>query len=138
MAPSPRLPRSGPATDDSNSWGSAWADYDNDGFLDLFAARGDGVNNYLYHNNGNSNGWLIVKPVGTVSNRSAVGAKVRVDATIRGVKRSQVRQITGGSGWAGHNELWANFGLGDATNIDLVRIEWPSGTIQDLHNVAVK
>jgi len=62
-----------------------------------------------------------------VSNRSAIGAKVRVKATIGGVSRWQLRQITGGSGWVGYNELRANFGFGDATKIDIVRIEWPSG-----------
>jgi hypothetical protein len=44
-----------------------------------------------------------------------------------------LRQITGGSG---HNELWANFGLGDATNVDTLRIEWPSGAVQESQNVA--
>jgi len=127
-----------PANEYSDSWGCSWADYDNDGFLDLFAARGDGRGNYLYRNNGNSNSWLTVKLVGTVSNRSAIGAKVRVKATIGEVSRGQLRQITGGSGWAGYNELRANFGFGDATNVDLVRIEWPSGIVQTLTNVASK
>jgi len=122
----------------SDSLGCAWADYDNDGFLDLFASRGDGRGNYLYRNNGNSNSWLTVKLIGTVSNRSAIGAKVHAKATIGGVSRWQLRQITGGGGFAGHNELQANFGLGDATNIDLVRIEWPSGIAQTLTNVAPK
>ena len=59
-------------------------------------------------------------------------------ATIGGVSRWQLRQITGGSGFAGHYELQANFGLGDSTNVELVRIEWPSGIAQTLTNVAPK
>jgi hypothetical protein len=127
-----------PANESGHSWGCAWADYDNDGFLDLFAAQNDRRGNYLYRNNGNSNRWLTVKLIGTVSNRAAIGAKVRVKATIGGVSRWQLRQITGGSGWVGYNELRANFGLGDATNIDLVRIEWPSGVVQTITNLSTK
>jgi hypothetical protein len=47
-----------------------------------------------------------------------------------------MREISGGSGSACQNSLIANFGLGSATNADLVRIEWPSGTTQELRNVA--
>ena len=93
-------------------------DYDNDGFLDLFATRWNGRGNLFYHNNGNTNNWLKVKLVGTVSNRSAIGAKVRTKAFYRGASRWQLRQISGGSGWDGHNELEAHFGLGAATNVD--------------------
>src|SRR6266568_4404912 len=127
-----------PVNEYSDSWGVTWADYDNDGFLDLFASRGDYRGNYLYRNNGNSNNWLTVKLIGTVSNRSAIGAKVRAKVTIGGVSRWQLRQISGGSGVGGNNELRANFGLGDATNVELVRIEWPSGIVQTLTNVAPK
>jgi len=127
-----------PANEYSDSWGCSWVDYDNDGFLDLSASRGDGRGNYLYRNNGNSNSWLKVNLVGTTSNRSAIGAKVRLNASIGGVSRWQSRQITGGSGWTGHNELRADFGLGDATNVGTVRIEWPSGTVQEFPNVAAK
>lgn len=115
-----------------------WVDYDNDGFLDLFIARNNtdvpAVTNLLYHNNGNTNGWLEVKLTGTASNRSAIGAKVRVHATIGGKAFWQLREITTGGGrWV--QPLTAHFGLGDATNIDQVRIEWPSGIVQVLTNV---
>jgi hypothetical protein len=80
----------------------AWGDYDNDGFLDLFLARG-GVfgaeNNSLYHNNGNSNNWLKVRCVGTVSNRSAIGAKVRVKATIVARRFGSSARSTRGTRW---------------------------------------
>jgi hypothetical protein len=117
--------------------GSAWGDYDNDGFLDLFVARSSDVPlpNLLYQNNGNSNSWIKIKLVGTVSNRSAIGAKVRAQAIIRGQTLWQLRELrAGGRG----NQLEAHFGLGDATKVDTVRIEWPSGTVQELHNIAAK
>jgi hypothetical protein len=114
-----------------------WCDFDNDGFLDLFVAtRGwpDGVN-FLYRNpgrsGGNLNGWLIVKPVGTLSNRSAVGAKLRVLANIRETPTWQMRQISG----TYYDDLRAHFGLGDATQVEVLRIEWPSGIVQELSNL---
>jgi hypothetical protein len=123
------------------SFGAAWGDYDNDGFVDLFVSNGfiiSSANNFLYHNNGNSNNWINFRLVGTVSNRSAIGAKVRVKATISGKTFWQMREISGGSGHGSQNDLRANFGLGDATNVDLVRIEWPSGIVQTMTNIASK
>lgn len=114
-------------------------DYDNDGFLDVFVAtRGNpGGVNFLYHNTGreggNTNHWLIVKPKGTTSNRCAVGAKVRVLARVFGKETWQLRQITGSY----YDDFRAHFGLGDAARIDTVRIEWPSGTVQEFKDVAV-
>jgi hypothetical protein len=118
----------------ADSQSAAWADIDDDGFLDLFVANSvDRSGNYLYHNNGNSNHWLEVKLVGTASNRDGVGARIRVRATIGGKTFWQMRQI---SAQPPAQELVAHFGLGDATNIDVVRIEWPSGIVQELHDVA--
>jgi len=123
--------------DGGNSAGCAWADYDNDGFLDLFVANWQGSRpNFLYRNNGNTNHWLNVKCVGTASNRAGIGAKVRVRATIRTADTWQLREISGGTGF-GQTSLLAHFGLGDAVTADTVRIEWPSGAIQELHGVSV-
>ena len=122
---------------DSGGFSCAWVDYDNDGFLDLFVTRDAPTSNLLYHNGGNTNGWLEMKLVGTVSNRSAIGAKVRVHATIGGKTFWQMREINTGGGW-NSVPLVAHFGLGDATNADIVRIEWPSGLVQEFQNVAPK
>jgi len=59
-------------------------------------------------------------------------------ATIRGKTISQVRQIFGGEGQSNEQPLDAHFGLGDTTNVGLVRIEWPSGIVQTMTNVAAK
>ena len=116
---------------------AGWADYDNDGFFDLFVGDQRGSNK-LYRNNGNSNSWLEVQCAGTASNRSGIGTKVRVNAFYRGANRRQLREITGGDGLGNSQPLLAHFGLGDATNIDTVRIEWPSGIVQEFQNVAAK
>jgi hypothetical protein len=112
----------------------SWVDYDNDGFLDLFVAGASGKN-LLYHNNGNTNAWLEVKCAGIASNRAAIGAKVRVLATIGGKTFWQLREMNQGGG---HSSLppVVHFGLGDATNVEALRIEWSSGIVQAMTNVA--
>ena len=120
----------------SGTWiGGAWGDFNNDGFPDLFVGNQNGIN-ALYRNDGNTNNWLTIQCLGRVSNRSAIGAKVRIKATIGGKTMWQLREISGGGGLACQNDLRAHFGLGDATNVDVVIIEWPSGTVQQLTNVA--
>jgi hypothetical protein len=116
------------------SMAGIWGDYDNDGFLDLFVSRVVTPPNLLYHNNGNGNGWLQVKLNGTASNRSAIGAKVRVQARIWTKTFSQMREISGGN--RAQDDLRAHFGLGDATKATTLRIEWPSGAVQEFANVA--
>ena len=88
--------------------------------------------NALFHNNGNSNGWLIVRLVGTRSNRDAIAAKVRASATVWGPPTLQSRQIGGGA----VSEPRAHFGLGNATKVTTLRIEWPSGAVQEFPNIA--
>jgi hypothetical protein len=73
-----------------------------------------------------------------MSNRAAIGAKVRVKVNIGGKVMWQLREISGGGGLGSQNDLRAAFGLGDATNVDCVRIEWPSGIVQELFNLAPK
>jgi hypothetical protein len=117
------------------SWTSACGDYDNDGFLDLVFDQSDHL--CLYHNNGNSNQWLTLRLVGTTSNRSAMGARVRVKATINGKTFWQMREIAGGRG-PGQDDPRPHFGLGDATVVEVVRIEWPSGIVQEFTNVPAR
>jgi len=125
----------GSLTTESHQYtGCAWADYDNDGFLDLFVTTVANEKNVLFHNNGNSNAWLIVRLIGTLSNRDAIGARVLARSTIRGHSTLLMRQIGGGM----LGDPRAHFGLGDATNVTTLRVEWPSGLIQEFTDVPAK
>jgi hypothetical protein len=131
----------GEIVNDTPSWsvGAGWGDYDNDGFLDLFVANGLDYTaevNFLYLNVGNTNRCLQVSCIGAASNRSSIGARVRVQAVIGGVSRTLLREVISGHGF-GASALRVHFGLGDATNVDVVRVEWPSGTVKEWRNVAV-
>lgn len=116
------------ATDLGWTYGAAMGDYDNDGFLDLVTARTDGPeNNVLYHNLGNDNNWVNISLEGVVSNGSAIGAKVRIKATIGGETIWQMREVSSQSGYNCQNSLRVHFGLGAATKIDSLIVEWPLG-----------
>jgi enediyne biosynthesis protein E4 len=108
----------------------AWADYDNDGFMDFAVASRP---NKLYRNNGNGNHWLHVKPVGTRSNRSAIGARITVEAAIFGKLVSQMREI---NSTCFNQSLRAHFGLGDAAQINRLIIRWPNGAREELTGIA--
>jgi len=121
--------------------GVAWADYNNDGFLDLTLTNGGFVHSYLpagpdvlYENLGNSNHWLKIVPVGTSSNAAAIGAQV----TITSGGNEQFRELNAGGGGPfvsqGHGPL--HFGLGTATSVDSIVVEWPSGLIEQFGSVA--
>ena len=125
--------------DRGTSTGSSWGDFDNDGDLDLFVANSDSQNNFLYVNGGNENNWINIKCVGTESNKSAIGAKVRLKANVFGAELWQLSEFSAqtGGGYGGQNSLNAEFGLGDASVIDTLKIEWPSGIVQVFEQVDV-
>jgi hypothetical protein len=114
------------------------ADYDVDGFVDLFVANGFnlrplnfGGENKLFRNKGNGRRWVQVDLVGTKSDRDAVGA--RVFATANGV--TQLREQNGAYHRWAQDSRRAHFGLAGATVVDL-RVEWPSGSVQTFQRVA--
>ena len=124
--------------DGGDSACGAWGDYDNDGFVDLFVANSSNLGgpNFLYHNDGNDNGWIKIRCVGRSSNRSAIGTRIRLKARIGGEGFWQLRTIPDGTAATGA-PLEAHFGLGDAAIIDTIRVEWPSGIVQELQEEAI-
>jgi enediyne biosynthesis protein E4 len=119
------------------SRGCSFADFDNDGDLDIFVA-GSQFENYLFENVvGTKNNWINMKCVGVQSNKSAIGARVKVKANINGKPGWQMREISSQTGYSGQNSLNVEFGLGNATVIDSVKIYWPSGTYWDTTNVQI-
>lgn len=100
-------------------------DFDRDGDLDIFF-RNYKSDSVFLRNQGVKHHWIKVKPVGTVSNRSAIGARIEI---VTGSKR-QVRWITAGSGYLMQQPNEAYFGLGDATRVDSVTVIWPNGVTE--------
>jgi hypothetical protein len=111
--------------------GCAFGDVDNDGDVDILVNNLDGPPTLLRNDGGNSNRSILVKCVGTRSNRSAIGTRVAV--TCGGHR--QIAEVMSGSSYYSQNDLRLHFGLGAASKADAIELAWPSGvkqTIQDL------
>ena len=119
--------------DGGKSFGAAWADVDNDLDLDLHIANYGDEGNFLYLNErGECAAKACFTFIGTNTNTSAFGSKIKVLATIDGVQRWQMRELASlsGGGIGGQNELKTLIGLSDAAQIDSLIIEWASGVVQ--------
>src|SRR5207245_10206259 len=79
------------------------------------------------------NSWLKVKCIGTKSNRSAIGARVRVVTS----KHSQINEVMSGSSYLSQNDLRLHFGLGPARHADLVEVRWPLGLVESFKSIDV-
>ena len=105
-------------------------DIDNDGDLDLLVTN-NGENADLLRNDGPAGHALVVRLIGTRSNRNGIGARLRL--TVAG--RTQLREVKAGSSYLGQNDVRQHFGLGDGTRVDRLEVRWPSGrvdVVQDL------
>jgi hypothetical protein len=113
--------------------GSAFADIDGDGDLDAVLTQVGGPPLLLRNDQDLRHHWLRLKLVGTKSNRSAIGAWVKVSAG----GQTLARQVMPTRSYLSQSELPVAIGLGPATRPDEVEIKWPSGTIQGVDSVNV-
>lgn len=119
----------------------ACGDWDQDGDVDIFiqmggATYGDQYHNILFQNPGQSNNALTIKLVGVKTNRAAIGARIKLVTS--GPKPQTIyRHVSSGSSF-GANPLRQTIGVGKATNIKTLEVDWPtSGTTQVFHDVDV-
>ncbi|MFQ5741761.1 MAG: ASPIC/UnbV domain-containing protein [Acidobacteriota bacterium] len=115
-------------------------DIDNDGDLDVsLLSRGPDEPNFLFRNEARGNNWVQFRLTGTLSNRDAVGARVRVTARLQPgtADVDQIREVVAGTGFFSDMPRIQTFGLGKAGEVISARIRWPSGQIQDFGPLAV-
>ena len=111
--------------------GAAFADYDNDGRIDVFIVN-LGSPAYLLHNTSPAAGhWISVKLAGRKSNRDGIGAQVEVLAA----GNRQQHERVAGSGYLSQDDARVHFGLGAAARVDRLTVTWPSGIRQVLDNL---
>ena len=119
-----------------SSRGSAFGDYDNDGDIDILIMNMNEPpsllrNDYAGGGKRGANNWLKIKLVGTKSNRSAIGARVRLKTGAR----LQTLEVTSQSSYYSHNDLRLHFGLADKVKADQVEIRWPSGQTETIRDI---
>ena len=114
------------------SRGASFGDYDDDGDLDIFVLNINDRPTLLRNDGGNENNWLMVKTIGTESNRDGIGARIEV----RSGDLTQSAEIRSGASYLSHNDLRAHFGLGQREAIDLLVVRWPSGLEERFENLS--
>ena len=122
------------ADDIRDARGTATADFDNDGDLDIVINNNPGDSGraelsratLLRNNIGERRNWLAIELRGTESNRDAVGALVTVETG----GRKFTRLVSAGSGFASQQSARLYFGLGDNTQVDTVTVHWPKGRVE--------
>ena len=111
--------------------GCAFGDFDNDGDVDVIVNNLDGPPSLLRNDRGNSNNWIMIKCIGTRSNRSAIGTRVKVTSG----EHSQIDEVMSGSSYYSQNDFRLHFGLGRATHADGVELTWPSGVKESFRDL---
>lgn len=110
---------------------STVADYNHDGYPDIFTPSYSlTIVHGLYQNNGGSNNYISLRLEGVESNKSAIGARIRCYAN--GI--AQTREVSSNSGQYCSSSFMQIFGLGGATTVDSITIQWPSGIHQVIVN----
>jgi hypothetical protein len=114
--------------------GAAFGDLDNDGRVDIVLSVLNGPAKILHNISDSTNHWILLKLVGTKSNRMGIGAQIRLEAQDGSV---QWNEATTAVGYASSSDPRVHFGLGQNKRIRAIEIRWPSRITQTLHDVGV-
>lgn len=113
--------------------GSAFADLNNDGFMDIVVTSLNEKPRILISSGGTGAHWLLIEATGTLSNRDAIGAKVKV-VTKSG--RALYNHVTASVGFMSSSDRRLHFGLGAEDLVSSIEIRWPSGKVQQIGKTA--
>jgi hypothetical protein len=113
------------------SRGCAFGDYDNDGDVDVVVINMNGPPSLLRNDCVAGNNWIKVKCIGVKSNRSAIGARVKI---VTG-DHTQIDEVMSGASYLSQNDFRLHFGLGRAKEADLIEVRWPSGLVERFQKV---
>jgi hypothetical protein len=123
----------------SASRGCAFGDFDNDGDLDFVVNCVNDAPQLIRCDSSLKNNWIKVRTIGTKSNRTGIGARLRCVVQMPGETKphQQIDEVRSGGGYFSQNDLRIHFGVGNALKVDLLEIRWPSGTMDALKDVGV-
>jgi enediyne biosynthesis protein E4 len=119
------------------SRGCAFGDFDNDGDIDVVVNTVNDFPQLLRCDSSTNHNWLKVRAVGTKSNRSGIGARLRcvTHPSDEPKPHQQIDEVRSGGSYISQNDLRIHFGLGKAEKADLLEIRWPSGQVDTLKDV---
>lgn len=117
--------------DEYISFSNAIGDINNDGYPDFVVSNQAPDNHALWRNSAGSNNWLKVKLQGTASNKMGIGSWIEIQAN----SKVMYRYTLCGEAFLGQNSSAEFFGIGNATNIDYLKVTWLSGTEDIFYNV---
>ncbi len=130
-----RSAQAGPSlTTPEVSRGAAFGDVDNDGDIDVLISNSNGPLCLLRNDVGHKNAWLSLKLIGTESNRSAIGAIVRLERDDAPTLR---RRVHADGSYCGANDLRVYFGLADDRKDQTVTVQWPNGLTETFQNLSI-
>ena len=109
----------------------AMLDFDANGSLDFVVTHLEEPTALILNQTQSKHHWLQVQLVGTVSERDAIGARLRVRAN----EQVYTEWVTAGDGYLCSNENISSFGLGDVPKVDALEIRWPTGKTQVVHDI---
>jgi hypothetical protein len=105
-----------------SSRGAAFGDYDNDGGLDAVILNLGDPPSLLHNVGGNAQNWIKLKLIGTICNRTAIGARVRATTGTH----TQMDEVHSGASVMSQSDLRLHFGLGKSTVVDVIEVKWPT------------
>ncbi|MGB7495355.1 MAG: CRTAC1 family protein [Candidatus Acidiferrum sp.] len=130
--------KAGPGiSDPSPSRGCAFGDFDNDGDIDFVVNSANDLPQLVRCDSTLENNWIKVRPIGTKSNRSGIGTRLRCVVQMPGGSKphQQIDEVRSGGGYLSQSDLRVHFGIGKAQKIDLLELRWPSGLVETLKDL---
>jgi enediyne biosynthesis protein E4 len=118
--------------------GCAFGDYDNDGDIDVVINPVNEVPVLMRADNTTDNNWIAIRALGTKSNRSGIGARIKLEfATADKKTRTLVDEVRSGGSYYSQNDLRVHFGLGKIAQVKTMEVKWPSGAVDTVKDVAI-
>ena len=124
-------------SDPSPSRGCAFGDFDNDGDIDFVVNCANDFPQLVRCDSSLQNNWIKVRTIGTKSNRSGIGTRLRCVVQMPDTTKphQQIDEVRSGGGYFSQNDLRVHFGIGKAQKIDVLELRWPSGRVEILKDI---